>query len=38
LLAEEFGVTTRTIRRDFEVLESVGYVVPKWADRNRRTA
>lgn len=27
-LAREFGVTTRTIRRDLALLEEVGYRVP----------
>ncbi len=29
-LADQFNVTTRTIRRDLELLESVGLDVPKW--------
>jgi predicted DNA-binding transcriptional regulator YafY len=31
-LAEEFHVTTRTIRRDLELLEEVGVYVPRWRD------
>lgn len=29
-LAEEFQVTTRTVRRDLELLESVGLTLPIW--------
>jgi predicted DNA-binding transcriptional regulator YafY len=29
-LAAEFGVVERTIRRDFELLESAGIKVPIW--------
>jgi predicted DNA-binding transcriptional regulator YafY len=31
-LAQEFQVTTRTIRRDLELLEEVGVYVPRWRD------
>lgn len=31
-LAVEFGVTTRTIRRDLESLEAVGILTGKWRD------
>lgn len=34
-LAEEFAVTTRTIRRDFELLESVGTRLPQWRTNER---
>jgi len=29
-LADEFSVSTRTIRRDLELLESVGIALPIW--------
>jgi predicted DNA-binding transcriptional regulator YafY len=29
-LAREFGVSHRTIRRDLDLLEEVGFKVPKW--------
>jgi predicted DNA-binding transcriptional regulator YafY len=42
LLADEFHVCPRTIRRDFELLERVGCRVPKYRDeygsRERRSA
>ncbi len=31
-LADEFHVSTRTIRRDFEVLEYVGCRIPRYTD------
>lgn len=35
-LAWQFKVHPRTIRRDLELLESVGYRVPKWRDVRRK--
>lgn len=35
VLAEEFAVTTRTIRRDLELLESCGLTVPLWRTNER---
>lgn len=34
-LAGDYNVTTRTIRRDLEVLESVGCLLPRWRDEYR---
>ena len=35
-LAREFNVTDRTIRRDLELLEEVGYRIPRWRDEKPR--
>lgn len=34
-LAQEFDVSTRTIRRDLILLEEVGYSVPRWRFNER---
>jgi DeoR/GlpR family transcriptional regulator of sugar metabolism len=36
-LAREFNVTDRTIRRDLELLEEVGFRVPRWRDEQRKS-
>lgn len=38
LLANEFSVCERTIRRDMELLERVGIAVPKFQDEHNVTA
>jgi predicted DNA-binding transcriptional regulator YafY len=35
-LAREFNVTDRTIRRDLELLEEVGFRVPRWRDEYQK--
>jgi DeoR/GlpR family transcriptional regulator of sugar metabolism len=35
-LALVFHVTTRTIRRDLELLEEVGFRVPRWRDEYQK--